>query len=57
MRSIDELAPDDGEDRAAAIALLGGLQSKLRIETKTSPLREDVLDAIGSKVVRLLEVH
>ena len=57
IRSIDELAPDDDDDRGALIAMLGSLQSKLRVETKTSPLREDVLDAIGSKVVRLLEVN
>ena len=54
---IDELASDSGDDRQAAVTRLNNLQTSLRRDTKTSPLREDISDIIGSKILGLLETH
>ncbi len=42
-------------DRDELVLALGDLQDKLYRQTTPSPLRSDVLDAIGSRIVQVLE--
>ena len=52
---IEELLADSPAGSDETVLLLGELQDKLARQTPPSPLRSDVLDAIGAHVVRVLE--
>jgi hypothetical protein len=52
---IEQLVSAAPIEPGEAVLLLGELQDKLGRQTTASPLRSDLLDALGARIVRLLE--
>ena len=53
--TIDQLIAPLADDRRESVRVLGDLQDRVGRQTPRSPLRSDMLDLLGARILTLLE--